>query len=69
MVRNLVGSLVYVGKGKHPPGWITELLAYGDRRRAAPTFAPDGLYLAGVSYEAHWGLPPLPAPVLPGLPS
>lgn len=58
MVRNMVGSLVYVGKGKHPPGWIAALLAAGERRAAAPTFAPDGLYLAGVSYEAHWGLPP-----------
>ncbi len=57
MVRNLVGSLVYVGKGKHPPRWIAELLDAGDRRLAAPTFAPDGLYLCGVDYEAHWALP------------
>ncbi|OIP10484.1 MAG: tRNA pseudouridine(38-40) synthase TruA, partial [Betaproteobacteria bacterium CG2_30_59_46] len=26
MVRNLVGSLVYVGKGKHSPAWVRELL-------------------------------------------
>lgn len=57
MVRNLVGSLVYVGKGKHPPAWIKELLEHRDRRLAAPTFAPDGLYLAGVGYEAKWELP------------
>lgn len=56
MVRNLVGSLVYVGKGKHPPDWIKELLASRDRAMAAPTFAPDGLYLAGVDYEPRWGL-------------
>lgn len=67
MIRNLVGSLVYVGKGSHPPEWIAELLACRDRRVAAPTFAPDGLYLSGVSYEAHWGLPPQPAPVLSDL--
>ncbi|MBW7900471.1 MAG: tRNA pseudouridine(38-40) synthase TruA [Rhodocyclaceae bacterium] len=67
MVRNMVGSLVYVGKGKHSPAWIDELLAGRDRRQAAPTFSPDGLYLAGVSYEAHWGLPELPAPVLTGI--
>lgn len=66
MVRNMVGSLVYVGKGKHPPAWIGELIASGDRRLAAPTFAAGGLYLSGVSYEQHWGLPALPAPVLPG---
>lgn len=63
MVRNLVGSLVYVGKGRHAPAWIDELLAARDRRRAAPTFAAAGLYLSGVGYEAHWGLPPQPAPV------
>ena len=56
MVRNLVGSLVYVGKEKHPPAWIKELLASRDRAMAAPTFAPDGLYLAGVDYEPRWGL-------------
>lgn len=67
MVRNLVGTLVYIGKGKHPPGWIDELLECRDRKRAAPTFSPDGLYLSGVSYEPHWGLPEMPAPVLTGI--
>lgn len=57
MVRNLVGSLVYVGQGKHPAQWMGELLRARDRRVAAPTFAADGLYLAGVEYEPHWGLP------------
>ena len=57
MVRNLVGSLVHVGQGKHPPEWITELLATGDRRLAAPTFAAAGLYLVAVRYKPHWGLP------------
>lgn len=65
MVRNLVGSLVYVGKGAHPPGWIAELLAARDRRRAAPTFAPHGLYLTGVDYDAHWGLPAPSATAFP----
>jgi tRNA pseudouridine38-40 synthase len=57
MVRNLVGSLVAVGQGKHPPEWITELLAKGDRRLAAPTFAAAGLYLLAVRYPPQWGLP------------
>lgn len=57
MVRNLVGSLVYVGKGAHPPEWVAEVLAGCDRKRAAPTFSADGLYLVGVDYEPHWGLP------------
>lgn len=57
MVRNIIGGLVYVGKGKHPPAWMGEILAGRDRKLAAPTFAPDGLYLSGVEYEAKWGIP------------
>lgn len=57
MVRNLVGSLVYVGKGKYPPAWIADVLASRDRSRCAPTFPPDGLYLTGVEYDSAWNLP------------
>ncbi|TAH42749.1 MAG: tRNA pseudouridine(38-40) synthase TruA [Betaproteobacteria bacterium] len=57
MIRNLVGALVYVGKGRYPPHWLGEALAARDRSLAAPTFAPDGLYLCGVSYPARWSLP------------
>jgi tRNA pseudouridine38-40 synthase len=57
MIRNIVGALVYVGKGNHPPAWTKELLAARDRTRAAPTFAPDGLYFAGVEYDPVWQLP------------
>ena len=57
MVRNIVGCLVYVGKGKYPPAWLAEVLAGRERSLAAPTFAPDGLYLRRIKYEAKWGLP------------
>ena len=57
MVRNIVGTLVYVGKGKHPPGWVRELLSSGQRALAAPTFGPEGLYLEAVEYAPEWGLP------------
>jgi tRNA pseudouridine38-40 synthase len=57
MVRNMVGCLVYVGAGKHPPAWVAELMAAKDRRLAAPTFMPDGLYLAGVEYDPAFDLP------------
>ena len=57
MVRNIVGCLVYVGKGKYPPDWLAGVLAGHERRRAAPTFSPDGLYLRHIKYEAKWGLP------------
>ena len=63
MIRNVVGALVYVGAGKHPPSWIGELLAGRDRTRAAPTFAPDGLYFTGVEYDAKWQLPSTRRPV------
>jgi tRNA pseudouridine38-40 synthase len=65
MVRNLVGSLVYVGAGKQQPGWIAELLAARDRNAAAPTFAPEGLYLAAVEYDPAFDLPAFrPHPLL-----
>ena len=60
MVRNIVGSLVYVGKGEHPPEWIESLILARDRRLAAPTFAAAGLYLTRVRYESAWDLPSFP---------
>ena len=60
MIRNIVGSLVYVGAGKQEPAWIGELLGGKDRSRSAPTFAPDGLYLAAVEYDPAFGLPAFP---------
>lgn len=57
MVRNIVGSLVYVGAGRQPAAWIGEVLASRDRNKAAPTFAPEGLYLEKIEYDTKWGLP------------
>jgi tRNA pseudouridine38-40 synthase len=55
MVRNIVGSLVEVGRGAHPPGWIEDLLQGRDRTRAGPTAPAQGLVLVRVLY----GLGPL----------
>ena len=60
MVRNIVGCLVYVGKGKYPPEWLGDVLAGRDRARAAPTIEAAGLYLSRVVYEARWGIPDAP---------
>lgn len=60
MVRNIIGSLILVGSGKQPPQWLGELLQQRDRRLAAPTFMPDGLYLAKVEYDTKWQLPQEP---------
>jgi tRNA pseudouridine38-40 synthase len=57
MVRNIVGSLIYIGSGRQPPAWMHELLAARDRTFAAPTFDAAGLYLTGVDYDPAWNLP------------
>lgn len=57
MVRNIVGALVYVGKGSLTTADLDALLAAEDRTRAPPTFMPDGLYLTGVGYPAPYQLP------------
>ncbi len=57
MVRNIVGTLVYVGMGKHPPQWAKMVLDSRERSLAAPTFAAEGLYLDAVEYGPVWELP------------
>jgi tRNA pseudouridine38-40 synthase len=57
MVRNIVGTLVYVGKGRHPPSWVEQVLRAKDRAQAAPTFGPEGLYLERIQYDPRWELP------------
>ena len=65
MVRNMIGSLIFVGIGKQSPEWIADLLLQQDRSRAAPTFMPDGLYLGSIDYEPKWNLPQQNNTVLP----
>jgi tRNA pseudouridine38-40 synthase len=67
MVRNIVGALVYVGTGRNEPQWIEHVLHSRDRDAAAPTFMPDGLYLAKIEYDPKWGLPQEDALPLPWL--
>lgn len=57
MVRNIVGSLIVVGNGNQHPDWMAEILASRNRSLAAPTFMPDGLYLAKIAYDPKWQLP------------
>lgn len=57
MVRNLVGLLIAVGRGKAPPTWAREVLDSRDRTQGAPTAPPDGLYLWRVRYPPSFGLP------------
>ncbi len=57
MVRNLVGTLVHIGRGQAPPQWAGELLASRDRTLAPATAPARGLTLLAVSYPDACGLP------------
>jgi tRNA pseudouridine38-40 synthase len=51
MVRNIVGTLVEVGRGRWPPAELSRLLAAKDRAEAGRTAPPQGLFLVEVLYE------------------
>ncbi|MEO7066418.1 MAG: tRNA pseudouridine(38-40) synthase TruA [Rhodanobacter sp.] len=57
MVRNIVGSLLMIGRGERPVEWLAELLVACNRQVAGPTALSSGLTFIGPRYEAHWGLP------------
>jgi len=57
MVRNIVGSLLAIGRGEAKEEWLAHILAGRDRTLAGMTAPPEGLYLAGVSYPPEFGLP------------
>lgn len=57
MVRNIVGVLVVIGSGDKPPEWSLEVLHSRERRFAAATAAPHGLYLIDVKYPQEYDLP------------
>jgi len=50
MVRNIVGTLLDVGKGKIDPLDINRIIDSKNRSEAGPTAPPQGLYLVGVEY-------------------
>ena len=57
MVRNIVGSLLMIGRGERPEAWLGELLAGLDRAVAGPTAPSAGLVFLGPRYPAQWRLP------------
>ena len=50
MVRATVGSLIEVGRGKHAPEWIGELIATGTRSDAGESVPGHALFLNKVEY-------------------
>lgn len=64
MVRNIVGTLVHVGKGARSADWVRDVLQSRDRSLAAQTAGAEGLYLESVRYDASWELPQAKQPLL-----
>ncbi len=52
MVRNLVGSVVEVGRNRQKPDWLRTVLEGRDRTKAGPTAPAHGLMLDEVFYGA-----------------
>lgn len=61
MVRNIVGTLIEVGRGKLVPGDISRILDQRDRSQAGPTAAACGLCLMNVKYGSDCLLHPATA--------
>ncbi|HQP32337.1 MAG TPA: tRNA pseudouridine(38-40) synthase TruA [Deltaproteobacteria bacterium] len=51
MVRNIIGTLLMVGRGGLAPEDISGIIESRDRSKAGPTAPPQGLYLVAVNYE------------------
>lgn len=56
MVRNLVGTMVDIARGKLPPEQLQLALDRGERHLSGSTAPPQGLYLYHVLYPAALGL-------------
>ncbi len=50
MVRNIVGTLVEIGRGRRPVEWMATVLESRDRQEAGPTAPAEGLILVSVAY-------------------
>ena len=50
MVRAIVGTLIEVGRGKHKPEWVAELIETGTRGDAGESVPGHALFLSKVNY-------------------
>lgn len=53
MVRNIVGTLLKVGRGEKSVQWVQEVLKSQDRKQAGMTAPPEGLYFIKVFYPKN----------------
>ena len=51
MVRNIVGTLLKIGRGEKSVEWMSQVLDSRDRKKAGPTAEPQGLYFMKAFYE------------------
>ena len=51
MVRNIVGTLIKIGRGEREMSWISTVLESKDRRKAGTTAEPQGLYFTKAFYH------------------
>jgi len=57
MMRNIVGTLLYVNEGKIAADALPQLLESRDRTLTGPTVPPEGLYMSGVWYnDINWSV-------------
>ncbi len=50
MVRNMVGTLLEVGRGRFSANDVVKMFDVKDRTKSGPTVPPHGLYLVGLEY-------------------
>ena len=50
MVRNIVGMLVEIGRGRHPASQMKEVLSLKDRSFSGPAAPANGLFLEEINY-------------------
>jgi len=57
MVRNIMGTLVMIGRGDESPGWAAKILESRDRKKGGIAAPPHGLTLVSVAYPDEFDLP------------
>jgi tRNA pseudouridine38-40 synthase len=56
MVRNIVGALIEIGRGRKSKSWLLYILNIKNRKLSAPTVLAQGLYLLSISYPKHFNI-------------